>query len=136
MFPLRLIVRSGLIGPGAIKNNMKLLIAGSRGINVTPNQIRRYISDMGWDVSELISGGANGVDKCGESWAKEHNIPIKQVIPDWSIGRQAGILRNKEMVNMADAALIFWDGKSRGTKSTLDFVNRSGIAFVLVRTDE
>ena len=39
-------------------------------------------------------------------------------------GKAAGIIRNKQIVEDADFCIIFWDGKSKGTKNTIDLCNK------------
>ena len=41
-------------------------------------------------------------------------------------GRCAGLIRNKEMAEVGDYIICFWDGKSRGTKSMIYIANRMG----------
>ena len=104
---------------------MKLIIAGSRqiGINANGDQmslsplITKLVKSKGWDVTEVVSGGARGVDLAGEMWAQENGILIKQFIPDWNgyAGKRAGFVRNTQMAGYADALLAIWDGESRGT---------------------
>ena len=49
---------------------------------------------------------------------------------DWDkYGKSAGFIRNKEMVDIADAAIIFWDGDSKGTKDTIERVQNKGIPY-------
>ena len=45
----------------------------------------------------------------------------------------AGYRRNKEMVDIASAAICFWDGKSKGTKHTIDLFKEKGIPCKVVR---
>lgn len=98
---------------------MKTIIAGSRDI-VDYEVVKKAIKESGFTISELISGGARGVDRLGESYAKENNIPIKRFIPDWDIGKHAGILRNQKMAEYAEALIAIWDGESRGTKNMIE----------------
>ncbi len=43
---------------------------------------------------------------------------LKEFPPDWEKhGKAAGPIRNKEMAEYADALLLIWDGKSRGSAS-------------------
>lgn len=58
---------------------MKLIIAGSRTIQVAPFEMQAILAHYGLNPSEIISGTANGVDKCGEKYAKEAD----QVSVDW-----------------------------------------------------
>jgi hypothetical protein len=106
---------------------MKTIIAGSRGIN-DYLKIKEAIAKSGITITEVVSGGARGVDQLGERYAKENNIPIKQFIPNWNKhGKAAGFLRNAEMVEYAEAAIIVWDGKSRGSKHTYDLSLQKGL---------
>jgi hypothetical protein len=42
---------------------------------------------------------------------------LKLFPADWNrYGKSAGFRRNVEMSNHADALVVFWDGKSRGTQ--------------------
>ena len=54
---------------------MKLIIAGSRSItdkNIVQKVFNRSILKLE-DITEVVSGGAIGVDRLGEKWAKSHN---------------------------------------------------------------
>ena len=69
----------------------------------------------------LITGGAIGIDQIAEQWALENGIPTIIHIPDWNkYGKSAGIIRNKLIADDCDQCLAFWDGKSKGTKNTID----------------
>ena len=39
-------------------------------------------------------------------------------------GKAAPILRNHEMVDLADRVLVVWDGESRGTKDTIAYAKQ------------
>lgn len=99
---------------------MKVIIAGGRDIE-NYNLIVEAINDSEFDISEVVSGGAKGVDTMGEHWADKHNIPVKRFLARWEIyGRSAGPHRNIEMANYAEALIAVWDGKSRGTKNMIE----------------
>lgn len=39
---------------------------------------------------------------------------------DWDrLGKKAGMVRNAQMADYADAAIVFWDGKSNGTANMI-----------------
>src|SRR5579863_5624761 len=102
---------------------MKVVVAGSRSI--TDYQLVRYvILQSGFEIDERVSGGARGGDRFGERFAKESGIKIKQLIPDWSIGRRAGLIRNEEMAKYADALIAVWDGKSTGTQHMITMAKK------------
>lgn len=102
---------------------MKVIIAGSRGINDI-NIIRRAVSDSGFEITEVVSGGAAGVDMQGERWANENSVPVKRFMPDWKQnGKSAGVLRNIQMAKYADALIAVWNGTSRGTGHMIEIAN-------------
>ena len=61
---------------------MKVIIAGSRNIN-DDAALAELINNVGWDVTEVVSGNCHGVDMMGEQWADTQNIPVKQFMADW-----------------------------------------------------
>jgi hypothetical protein len=81
---------------------------------------------------EIVSGGASGADKLGERWANEKGIDIKLFPADWdTYGRAAGPIRNEEMAKYADACIVFWDGKSKGTLSMIESAKRYKLKLVI-----
>ena len=114
---------------------MKVIIAGSRGITDFA-LMEQAVSESQFEITEVVSGGACGVDQLGERWAREHDVAIRQFLPDWHThGKSAGFIRNDLMVKYADALIVLWDGASRGTKHTLEQAQRKGILIYLMRTD-
>lgn len=103
---------------------MKLIIAGGRDLFIT-NQFLDAIFDYHFPVDiyeeypdKIVSGKCEGIDFCGEEWAKSRNISIKSFPADWKRhGKSAGPIRNSQMAEYADALLLIWDGKSRGSSS-------------------
>jgi hypothetical protein len=103
---------------------MKIIIAGGRDYKLNQDDFQRLENIE--NISELVSGGAAGVDSDAERWALERNIPIKQFKPNWKqFGRAAGPKRNKEMAKYADAVALFQGGK--GTQSMHAEASREGI---------
>ena len=99
--------------------SMKVIIAGSRSIG-SLEEVVRAIEMAGFDISEVVCGGAEGVDQLGKFWAYNAGIPTKQFNPHWKEhGKAAGPIRNREMAEYADALIAVWDGKSRGTASMI-----------------
>jgi len=99
---------------------MKVAIVGSRGFSdyeMLKSEISQKIDIS--RISEVISGGAIGADYLAEKFAHEFNIKMTVFRPNWSLGKGAGILRNKTIVETADVVFAFWDGESKGTKSSI-----------------
>ena len=78
----------------------------------------------------MINGGAQGVDMICYDWANaQKNIDIILMQAEWSkYGKSAGFKRNLEMLAVADYVLAFWDGKSRGTRHTIDNALNKGLS--------
>jgi hypothetical protein len=101
---------------------VKLIIAGSRTITEYA-EVEAAIAASGFTPTEIVSGGASGVDTLGEIWALRHNIPIKHFPARWKeYGRSAGMIRNEQMGRYADALVAAWDGKSRGTRHMIYYM--------------
>ena len=100
---------------------MKLLIAGSRSIK--DFDISPYIPA---DTDTIICGGADGIDALAEKYADTHHISKYVIRPRYELyGRAAPIRRNEEMVDMADAVLIIWNGISKGTQHTIKYSKKN-----------
>jgi hypothetical protein len=54
---------------------MKTIVAGSRGFK-NYSIIRHTL--LVYNISEIVSGTARGVDQLGERFGKQYNIPIKK----------------------------------------------------------
>jgi len=77
---------------------------------------------------EIVTGGAAGVDTVAEKWAKRHGIEWICFLPQYKIygGKWAPIKRDEDMINYCDELIAFWDGKSPGTKYSIDYAIRMG----------
>ena len=102
---------------------MKVAVVGSR--NLTMDDIGKYLPE---GVTEIVSGGAKGVDAFAREYANAHSIKLTEFLPDYRrYGRGAPLRRNLQIIEYADMVLAFWDGKSRGTKFVIDRSNERGI---------
>ena len=100
---------------------MKVAVAGSR--NILKIDLAPYVTD----ATEIVSGGAKGVDSCAAAYAKQNGIGLREFLPDYArYGRGAPIKRNYEIVDYADRVVVFWDGKSRGTLSVIKYAEKVG----------
>lgn len=76
----------------------------------------RNMKHLPMEIEEVVSGKAAGGDRAGEVYADLMNIPVKSFPADWTKhGKKAGPLRNIDMAEYADAAVVLWDGKSTGS---------------------
>ena len=107
---------------------MKLLIAGSRSISEF--DLSQYIAP---EVDTIITGGASGIDSVAERYADARHLSKYVLRPRYDLyGRFAPLKRNEQMVEMADAILIIWDGKSRGAKYTLEYAQKAGKSLTVI----
>ena len=61
-------------------------------------------------------------------WARNNNIPLKMFYPNWDrYGKSAGMIRNKEMAEYAEALIAIWDRRSKGTKHMIATAKRLGL---------
>lgn len=79
-----------------------------------------------------VGGCPNGVDRevliYFEGWPE-----LKIFKADWGKhGKKAGPIRNKAMIDDADALVAFWDGKSRGTKNCIRCATDKGIPVLIM----
>ena len=74
-----------------------------------------------YDITRIVSGGAQGADSLGEKYGKENNIETLIFRAEWDkYGKAAGFIRNKTIVDNCDVVLALWDGKSKGTQHTIN----------------
>lgn len=116
----------------------KVIIAGGRDFNdyeLLKKKCDYYLSNIDNRVDiVIISGAARGADSLGEQYAKERGYKIESHPANWDkYGKSAGYKRNKEMVYIASGAICFWDGKSKGTKHTIDLCKEKGIPVKIVK---
>lgn len=112
---------------------IKLAIIGSRSFN-DKQKLELAINELNLDIDTVVSGGAMGADKLGEEWAKNHGIKVELHLPEWpKYGRSAGIIRNKAIVQSCDFCLAFWDGKSKGTNSSIIQCQKLKKPFLIIK---
>lgn len=123
---------------------MNIIVAGSRNFGAIDSSTEdkwRFVwahLDAAWgsrpDNPTLVSGGATGIDRCGELWAESRKVPVLQMPANWSrYGNIAGPIRNEEMATIADRCIVFWDGKSRGSKNMIDIALKRGLHLTVIR---
>ena len=95
---------------------MKVAIIGSR--NLVVNNLEKYLPE---GVTEIVSGGAKGIDTCAKRYALENNLKLTEFLPEYEkYGRVAPLKRNLLIIDYADEVIAFWDGQSRGTKYVIE----------------
>ncbi|MBQ2945187.1 MAG: DUF2493 domain-containing protein [Clostridia bacterium] len=106
---------------------MKVAIVGSR--NSCEEDYKFLLNEIPANASEIISGGAKGIDKLATRFANERCLKLTEITPDYEsapAARSAPLIRNKEIVDKADMVFAFWDGESKGTAFTVSYCLTSG----------
>lgn len=102
---------------------MRVAVIGSRGLSV--ETLEKYLPK---DTTEIVSGGAKGVDASARDYALEHGLKLTEYLPEYSrYGRAAPLKRNITIIENADLVLAFWDGQSKGTKYVIDNCKKRNI---------
>ncbi len=108
---------------------MRVAVIGSRSIPTVDLQL--YLPP---NVTELISGGARGIDRCAKDYALAHQLPFFEILPDYRrYGKAAPLKRNLKIIACADYVLAFWDGTSHGTAYVIAQCQQLGVPYRVIR---
>ena len=118
-----------------VRDFMKIAVIGSRGLIVRDLEI--YLPE---ETTEIVSGGARGVDTSARYYAHKNGLKLTEFLPDYNkYGKIAPLMRNLEIIDYADEIYAFWDGTSRGTKYVIENCRRKKKkvhVFMLKKLDE
>jgi hypothetical protein len=118
---------------------MNLVIAGGRKFNDLPGLsavVDAYIAEQkeGCNPVTVLCGMAPGADMCGHEYALRRKYAVWKFPANWDDhGKRAGHLRNELMAQQCSHVIVFWDGKSPGTKSMLAFAKQYNKPCKIVR---
>ena len=108
---------------------MRLAIIGTRDCKHI--EIDSYVNVS---PTEVVSGGAKGVDTYARFFAEGHNLPLTEFRPEYNkYGKSAPIIRNKQIVEYSDSILAFWDGKSKGTQHVICYARKLGKPIKIIK---
>lgn len=142
-------------------NPMHCIIAGSRTIKgyVAFELIDEAIKESGFNIKEIISGGAPGVDTVAAEYAHQEGYDSTIINANWQrLDKAAGYKRNQKMAWYAQqpahyvafikeiplevalekhpAGLIaIWNGKSKGTSHMIDIAREQGLEVFIKEVD-
>lgn len=104
----------------------RCIIAGSRTITDL-DIVYKAIEDSGFEFDEVVCGEAMGVDSLGKAYAYQNGKYIKSFVPDWDhYGKKAGMLRNMDMGNYADMAIVIIKDNSKGSTQMKEYMEKLG----------
>ena len=95
---------------------VKVAIIGTR--NLIIKDLGKYLPD---GTTEIVSGGAKGIDSCAREYAHAMGIMLTEFLPKYEkYGRSAPLKRNLQIIAYADCVIAFWDGSSKGTRFVIE----------------
>lgn len=107
---------------------MKTAVIGSRTLTI--DNLGDYLPK---ETTEIVSGGAKGVDTSAKCYAQANQLKLTEFLPDYQrYGRSAPLKRNLQIIEYADCVLAFWDGKSRGTRFVIDQCKKHSIPVTVI----
>ena len=130
----------------------KIIIAGGRNFynyNLLKEKLDKLKNQIG--DFEIVSGKASGADSLGEKYAKENRLIIHEFYAPWNdiqnkpyseLGKRkdgssywklAGPFRNEQMAKFSDGCIVFWDGKSSGTKNMIELAKKYKLSLAIIR---
>jgi len=103
---------------------MRVIIAGGSTFD-SLDYMNKCLDDMRvnmfWKTTgTIISGRGWGADKLAEIFAAQHGIDLELFPSNWGkYGSDAGYIRWEKVFSgqNVDRVILFWDGKSEGTKT-------------------
>ncbi len=113
----------------------KIAVGGSRSIE-SYELVRSVLDCLLVPGDVVLSGNAPGADRLGEKYAQEHGLEYKIIPSEWEKhGLKATMMRNAVLLKAADCIILFWDGKSEGSKHMLEISRRAKKLLAEVRED-
>ena len=134
---------------------MKIFISGSKSISKLPELAKAFINQFIENGDEILIGDCYGVDAVVQKYIESKgfsNVTVycSGVIPRNNFTSSAKIrscaeaakgltgsdfhyVKDIQMANDCDQALMIWDGKSKGTVENLKRIKEMGKPFVLIR---
>ncbi len=110
---------------------MRVAVIGSR--EGCDNAVERICKALPPSTSEIISGGAKGIDTAAKEAAAKLGIPFCELLPDYAAyGKRAPLVRNDAIIDRADMVIAFWDGQSKGTQYVIGECLKRGRRVVYV----
>lgn len=120
------------------KDTFRLVIAGSRDFE-DYSALSGAVDDFLKQLAPkrpvtIVSGTARGADRLGEQYACQKGYALEEYPANWHyFGKAAAVKRNAQMAEIADAAIVFWDGQSAGAKNMIECAEAQGIPCQVIR---
>ena len=109
-----------------IKNNDEILIGDCYGVDVV---VQKYIESKGYNSVTIYCSGVSPRNNFTSS-AKIHSCAEAA---KGLTGSEFHYVKDIQMANDCNQALMIWDGKSKGTAENLKRIKEMGKPFVVIR---
>ena len=109
---------------------------GSRTATYLNSAILAELKKLNRETDIVIHGGAPGADTLVSNWCKKVGVNQDIIRPIDETNKMNYLYRNIEIISHCDVMLAFWDGKSRGTKFTIDYATARGKEVKVVKVIE
>lgn len=110
---------------------MRILVCGGRDFNdyefleKTLDGLKEWAEE---DITEIIHGGATGVDTKAGEYAASRGIGLRIFKANWKVqGRAAGPIRNKQMLDEGQPDLVIAFPGGKGTANMIKQTQERGI---------
>ena len=111
---------------------MKVAVIGSRSLRI--NDMRFYIPSA---TTEIVSGGAKGVDKAAEDFARKKELKYTEFLPEYEkYARAAPLRRNEKIIDYADLVVALWNSKSKGTQYVINLCKQTDKPLIVYHITE
>ena len=121
--------------PKPYEDGFRVIVAGSR--TFTDYDFLKEKLDKAFakhKPTSIVCGEAKGADTLGRRYAEEHGIQIDSFQADWvTYGKQAGYIRNEQMADNADAAIVFIHNDSAGSKHMINTAKKQGLQVRVIK---
>lgn len=122
------------------EGKVKLIIAGSTGFKdhiLLTNETDKFIRSIGVTNVEVLSSNENGASIIGKYYANHFNHDCTILEADWvKNGKSAEYDRDVELVEMADACIVFWDGLDKTTLNLINICKRNNLKLKIIEYDK
>jgi predicted Rossmann fold nucleotide-binding protein DprA/Smf involved in DNA uptake len=112
---------------------MRIAIVGSRGFHHL-HKVRSYVSTIPKGATVVSGSNAIGVNECALAESRKSGLKTLAIAPDFKKnGKQTSIQHMREILGNSDHVVVFWDGKSTGSKLFIDMARRAGKSIQIIR---
>ena len=134
--------------------NTILVVAGSRGYSNKldfKDLLEEYLQDLNGPILFVSGDAVSGADKLIIEYCEERNLPLLKIPAEWDnlevepllikynkgkpYNALAGHNRNQKMINIATHLLVFWDGKSPGTRNAIKSAEKRKVKTKVILID-